>query len=149
MLSLQSSHLINVVRQWEILGLVMLAGPALGPTIAGLILDTLSWEWIFWVTVPFLLFSLIFGIKFLPNVNEVRKVSIDALSVVLSTLGFGGIVYGFSVAGEYGWSSTLVLTAIIVGVIAYYLILRSTNNNEKSNVKLKSLQISHYSFLGL
>ena len=46
-----------------IMGLVMLAGPALGPTIAGLILDTLSWHWIFWVTVPFLLFSLIFGFK--------------------------------------------------------------------------------------
>ena len=48
-----------------LMGLVMLAGPALGPTLAGLILDTLSWHWIFWVTVPFLLFSLIFGIKFI------------------------------------------------------------------------------------
>lgn len=104
-----------------ILGLVMLAGPALGPTIAGLILDTLSWQWIFWVTVPFLLFSLIFGLLYLPNVSEVRKVSIDTLSVILSTLGFGGIVYGFSVAGEHGWTSTIVLTAIIVGVIGIVL----------------------------
>ena len=44
-----------------IMGLVMLAGPSFGPTVAGLILDTLSWHWIFWVTTPFLLFSLIFG----------------------------------------------------------------------------------------
>ena len=44
-----------------VMGLVMLAGPSLGPTVAGLILDTLSWHYIFWVTVPFLLFSLIFG----------------------------------------------------------------------------------------
>ena len=42
-----------------VMGLVMLAGPALGPTIAGLILDTLSWEWIFWVQVPFVLLSLL------------------------------------------------------------------------------------------
>lgn len=104
-----------------IMGLVMLAGPALGPTIAGLILDTLSWEWIFWVQVPFLLFSLIFGIIYLPNVNEVRKVSIDILSVVLSTIGFGGIVYGFSVSGEAGWTSATVLGAIIVGIIAIAL----------------------------
>ena len=47
-----------------LMGLVMLAGPALGPTLAGLILDTLSWNWIFWLTVPFLLFSLIFGSSF-------------------------------------------------------------------------------------
>lgn len=103
-----------------IMGLVMLAGPALGPTIAGLILDTLSWEWIFWVQVPFLLFSLIFGVIYLPNVNEVRKVSIDILSVVLSTIGFGGIVYGFSISGA-GWTSTPVLGSIIVGLIAIIL----------------------------
>ncbi|MEI4770273.1 DHA2 family efflux MFS transporter permease subunit [Psychrobacillus sp. FJAT-51614] len=104
-----------------IMGLVMLAGPALGPTIAGLILDTLSWEWIFWVQLPFLLLSLIIGLSYLPNVNEVRKVSIDVLSVVLSTIGFGGIVYGFSVSGESGWTSSTVLGSIIVGVLAIIL----------------------------
>lgn len=103
-----------------IMGLVMLAGPALGPTLAGFILDTLSWQWIFWLTTPFLLFSLIFGIKFLPNVNEVRNVSIDALSVILSTIGFGGIVYGFSVSGA-GWTNVPVLGSIIVGLIAVIL----------------------------
>ncbi|WP_342509991.1 DHA2 family efflux MFS transporter permease subunit [Sporosarcina sp. FSL K6-2383] len=101
-----------------IMGLVMLAGPSLGPTIAGLILDTLSWHWIFWVTVPFLLFSLIFGLVYLPDVNEIRKVSIDALSVILSTIGFGGIVYGFSVSGVAGWTSATVLGTIVVGIIA-------------------------------
>ena len=101
MLFLRSSLQINVAAAMGVMGLVMLAGPALGPTVAGLILDTLSWHWIFWVTIPFLLFSLIFGQMYLPNVNEVRKVSIDALSVILSTIGFGGIVYGFSVSGEF------------------------------------------------
>lgn len=104
-----------------IMGLVMLAGPALGPTIAGLILDTLSWNWIFWVQVPFLLFSMIAGMIYLPNVNEIRKVSIEILSVILSTIGFGGIVYGFSVSGEVGWTSTTVLGAIIIGILAIIL----------------------------
>ena len=113
-----------------LMGLVMLAGPALGPTLAGLILDTLSWHWIFWVTVPFLLFSLIFGFIYLPNVNEVRNVSIDALSVILSTIGFGGIVYGFSVSGELGWTSTVVLGAIIIGFVALIIFCDSSNENE-------------------
>lgn len=101
-----------------VMGLVMLAGPALGPTLAGLILDTLSWHWIFWVTPPFLLFSLIFGFAYLRNVNEIRKVSIDAASVILSTIGFGGIVYGVSVAGNMGWTSTTVIGTIAVGLLA-------------------------------
>jgi MFS transporter, DHA2 family, lincomycin resistance protein len=102
-----------------VMGLVMLAGPALGPTVAGLILDTLSWHWIFWVTIPFLLFSLIFGLFYVPNVNEVRKVSIDIPSVVLSTMGFGGVVYGVSAGGEHdGWTSPVVIGSIIIGVAA-------------------------------
>jgi MFS transporter, DHA2 family, lincomycin resistance protein len=104
-----------------LMGLVMLAGPALGPTVAGLILDTMSYHWIFWVTIPFLLFSLIFGIIYLANVNEVRKVSIDVLSVVLSTIAFGGIVYGFSVSGVHGWTSASVLGTIIIGLIGLIL----------------------------
>lgn len=103
------------------MGLVMLAGPALGPTIAGLLLDTLSWQWIFLVTLPFLAFSFIFGIIYLPNVNERRDVKIDGLSVLLSTIGFGGIVYGVSSAGEVGWTGTIVIASIVIGVIGVLL----------------------------
>lgn len=128
-----------------IMGLVMLAGPALGPTIAGLILDTLSWHWIFWVTVPFLLFSLIFGIKYLPNVNEVRKVSIDTLSVILSTIGFGGIVYGVSVSGEAGWTSPTVMGTIIIGVAA--LIIFSIRQTKMENPMLNLRAFTHPLFV--
>lgn len=110
-----------------IMGLVILAGPAFGPTLAGIILDTLSWHWIFWFTVPFLLFSIIFGYFYVPNVNETQKVSIDIVSVVLSTIGFGGVVYGVSVGGDLGWTSVTVYGAIIVGLIALILFaLRQT-----------------------
>ncbi|WP_340372046.1 DHA2 family efflux MFS transporter permease subunit [Peribacillus sp. FSL E2-0218] len=104
-----------------IMGLVILAGPAFGPTLAGMILDTLSWHFIFWFTLPFLLFSLIFGYIFIPNVNEIRTVTIDFLSVVLSTIGFGGIVYGVSAGGDLGWANTTVMGTIIVGIIALVL----------------------------
>lgn len=123
-----------------IMGLVMLAGPALGPTIAGLILDTLSWDWIFWAQVPFLLLSLIIGIFFVPNVNEVRKVSIDILSVILSTIGFGGIVYGFSVSGESGWTSGIVLGSIIVGLIGVILFSMRQMKMEQPTMNLRAFK---------
>ena len=123
-----------------VMGLVMLAGPALGPTLAGFILDTLSWHWIFWVTVPFLLFSLIFGYKYLPNVNEIRKVSIELVSIILSTIGFGGVVYGVSTSGDLGWTSSTVLGSIIIGFAA--LILFSIRQMKMVNpmLNLKTFQ---------
>ncbi|WP_419962526.1 DHA2 family efflux MFS transporter permease subunit [Psychrobacillus sp. BM2] len=123
-----------------IMGLVMLAGPALGPTIAGLILDTLSWDWIFWSQVPFLLLSLIIGIFYVPNVNEVRKISLDILSVILSTIGFGGIVYGFSVSGDNGWTSPIVIGSIIIGLVGVILFSMRQMKMEQPMMNLRAFK---------
>lgn len=105
-----------------LIGLVIMVAPAIGPTIAGLLIESLSWHWIFWLSLPFLAAALISGILFMQNVSEVTKPKIDALSILLSSLGFGGIVFGFSSAGEEaGWGSPKVIIAIAVGVIALVL----------------------------
>ena len=43
------------------------------------------------------------------NVSTITKPKIDVPSIILSTIGFGGIVYGFSSVGEKGWGSTIVI----------------------------------------
>jgi MFS transporter, DHA2 family, lincomycin resistance protein len=104
------------------IGLVIMVAPAIGPTIAGLLIESLSWHWIFWLSLPFLVIALIFGILFMQNVTKVTKPKIDILSIVLSSIGFGGIVFGFSSAGEEaGWGSPKVIIAIVVGVVSLLL----------------------------
>ncbi|TCP57898.1 DHA2 family lincomycin resistance protein-like MFS transporter [Tumebacillus sp. BK434] len=104
-------------------GLVIMFAPATGPTVAGILIEYLSWQYIFWLSLPFLIIGLLVGLKYLENVTEVTKPRIDLLSVILSTIGFGGVVFGFSKAGEGagGWGSTLVLASIIVGLVALVL----------------------------
>ena len=104
-----------------IMGLVIMFAPAIGPTISGVVLEHLSWHWIFWVCLPFLLFALLFGMKFMQNVTTLTKPKIDILSIILSTIGFGGIVYAFSSAGEHGWGSSVVIATTVVGIIALIL----------------------------
>lgn len=104
-----------------LMGLVMMVAPAIGPALSGLIIEKLSWNWIFWVTLPFLALALLAGIYYMQNVTTLTKPKIDILSIVLSTIGFGGIVYGFSVAGESGWGSLLVIIAIVIGTLALIL----------------------------
>ncbi|MBY9079284.1 multidrug efflux MFS transporter [Paenibacillus sp. HN-1] len=99
------------------IGLVIMVAPATGPTIAGLLIENLSWHWIFWLSLPFLVIALIFGILFMQNITNVTKPAIDWLSIVLSSVGFGGVVYGFSSAGEAdGWNSVKVWIALALGV---------------------------------
>lgn len=115
-----------------IIGLVIMFAPAVGPTVSGLILKSLTWHWIFWISLPLLVAALVFGYIFMQNITEPTRPKIDILSIVLSTIGFGGIVYGFSSAGEGGgWSSMHVIVAIVVGVIGILVFaLRQLNMKE-------------------
>lgn len=101
-----------------LIGLVMLSAPAIGPAAAGLIIEVLSWNWILWFLMPLLFFSLFFGLIYVRNVTELTKPKVDLLSILLSTLGFGGIVYGFSIAAEQGWGSLPVMGAILIGLVS-------------------------------
>ncbi|MDK8190912.1 DHA2 family efflux MFS transporter permease subunit [Paenibacillus sp. UMB7766-LJ446] len=106
-----------------LIGLVIMFAPASGPSISGLILANLSWHWIFWISLPFFIISLVCGLLFLPNISKLTKPKIDVLSIILSTLGFGGIVYGFSSAGGHGesgggWTSPIVVATLVIGVLS-------------------------------
>ncbi|MEY8345695.1 MFS transporter [Niallia circulans] len=119
------------------MGLVISFAPAVGPTISGLILRSLTWHWIFWISLPLLVVALVFGSIFMQNVTTLTKPKIDILSIILSTIGFGGIVYGFSNAGEGGgWGSLEVIISIAIGLIALILfaILQVTSEQPMMNL---------------
>ncbi|MFJ7733372.1 DHA2 family efflux MFS transporter permease subunit [Lysinibacillus sp. NPDC097231] len=106
-----------------IFGLVMISAPAIGPTLSGYIVEHHDWRMLFQMIIPFAVISLLFGIWKLENVMETRKVNLDILSVLLSTIAFGGILYGFSTAGDKGWSSPWVYGPISVGFIALLIFI--------------------------
>lgn len=105
------------------MGLVIMFAPAVGPAIAGLFLEYASWRTIFWTALPLLVVALLFGLMFMKNVSELARPRIDIYSIALSSFGFGGVVYGFSSAGEgdHGWSSPKVIIGIAVGIVALIL----------------------------
>ncbi|WLR51140.1 MDR family MFS transporter [Bacillus tianshenii] len=96
-------------------GLVIMFAPAIGPTLSGVIVDMLGWRWLFLSVIPFAIFSILFALKYLQNVGEVTKPKVDVLSIVLSTIGIAGIIYGFSSAGEHGQG---FLSPSIIAIIA-------------------------------
>lgn len=102
-----------------IFGLVMIVAPAIGPTLSGYIVEHYSWRVLFFVVLPIALIPLLLGIFKLKNLTfQNREISLDKPSLVLSSLGFGGILYGFSAAGQNGWSDPYVLGTITIGVVS-------------------------------
>lgn len=122
-----------------LVSLVIMVAPASGPTIGGLLIEYLSWHYIFWFSLPLLVIGSLIGIKYLKNVTDVTKPRIDLLSVLLSTIGFGGVVFGFSKAGEgsEGWSSMVVIISIAIGLVALvFFILRQNMSEPMLNLRV-------------
>ena len=79
-----------------LVGVVISAAPALGPTISGLILEHGTWHHLFVMMLPIIVVAFVIGLLFMRNYTEPRAVRIDVLSVVLSAIGFGGIIYALA-----------------------------------------------------
>ncbi len=116
--------------------LVIMFAPAIGPTITGLLLAKLSWHFIFWLFVPFLVIAFVFAAINLDNVYEQTQTPVDWLSIIESTIGFAGIVIGASSAASAGWLSARVLIALIVGIIALALYAKRQLGLEKPMLNL-------------
>ncbi|WP_164216002.1 MDR family MFS transporter [Virgibacillus sp. YIM 98842] len=99
-------------------GLVIGFAPALGPVISGWLVEQYPWRSLFYVVLPFAILNIVIAYFVMKNVTEQTYPKVDAISIILSTLGFGGLLYGFSSAGNVGWSNFTVLTALSAGAIA-------------------------------
>jgi DHA2 family lincomycin resistance protein-like MFS transporter len=115
--------LVPAAMRGRIMGnisIVISVAPALGPTLSGLILHYLPWRFMFIVMLPIALAATLYGARRIANVGVLRYAPLDVASVILSALGFGGIVYGLSSFGETsgepgpvpGW------TVLVVGAVA-------------------------------
>lgn len=82
------------------ISVVISVAPAIGPTISGLVLSVLPWRALFALVLPVALLALAAGARWMPSLGETRRARVDVASVVLSALGFGGVVLGLSRFGE-------------------------------------------------
>lgn len=117
--------------------LVIMFAPAIGPTLTGLILAKLSWNWIFWLFIPFLLIALFFAIASLENVGNVTRPHIDVLSILESAVGCSGLVIGASLSSRDGWLSAPVLSALIIGVVVLLLYIHRQLHLEEPILNLR------------
>ncbi len=105
-------------------GLVTGFAPAIGPTLAGWLIVQFSWRSLFYTVLPVAMIVLFLAIFLMKNVTEQKQVKIDTVSVIFSTFGWGGLLYGFSIAGTAGWMSGQVVGAISIGAVALFIFIK-------------------------
>ncbi|WP_181781415.1 DHA2 family efflux MFS transporter permease subunit [Pseudonocardia pini] len=131
------------------ISLVIAVAPAIGPTISGIILSALSWRWMFLIVLPIALVALAVGAAWFRLHGETRAIPLDWLSVVLSALAFGGLVFGLSTIGEAARGHVAVppWVPLVVGVVAMALfVLRQIRLQRTGNPLLDLRPFTHRVF---
>lgn len=123
MMPLMMTTILDVFEPHErgkymgVFGLVIGLAPAIGPTLSGYLVEYLEWRALFYVVAPVAALTFLASLKYVVNVGTNRRVPIDILSILLSVLGFGGLLYGTSSISRDGWNDPVVLTTMIGGII--------------------------------
>ena len=105
-------------RIMTIIGIPTLVAPVLGPVLGGLIVDNLSWRWIFLVNVPIGAVALVLSARFLARGDRQDAGRLDLFGAALLSPGLALLVYGLSEAGGgSGFGSPTVLGCVGAGLV--------------------------------
>ncbi|MDR6971851.1 MFS transporter [Leifsonia shinshuensis] len=112
-------------------GVATLVGPLLG----GILVDTLGWEWIFFINVPVGIVAFILAVRLVPKLPT-HTHSFDILGVVLSAVGMFLLVFGIQEGGTYDWGVIwgpisvwgLIISGIVV--LAAFIVWQAVNKKE-------------------
>lgn len=102
----------------------ILFGPALGPIVSGVLLQFFPWQSLFIMLVPLALISIISAELLLKNVSEITKPKIDYLSIILSTIGLLGVIYGISSINDISVDKLIVTISFATGIIALFFFVK-------------------------
>ncbi|HEX4363072.1 MAG TPA: DHA2 family efflux MFS transporter permease subunit [Solirubrobacteraceae bacterium] len=104
-------------RVMSIVAVPAMLAPILGPTVGGLILDSASWRWIFYVNLPIGLIAVFAALRFLPRVEPGKADPLDIRGLALMATGLPLLTYGLAEIGATGsFSSVKVIVPCIVGI---------------------------------
>ena len=104
-------------RVMSVIGVPMVLAPALGPVIGGLIVDNMSWRWIFFVNVPIGALGIWMGLRQLPRGQGSRSAGrLDLTGLALLSPGLALLVFGLSeVASHGGLAATNTWLPLVAG----------------------------------
>jgi EmrB/QacA subfamily drug resistance transporter len=97
--------------------MVAAVGLVIGPVLGGALV-AISWPWVFWFNVPFTLVGSLWAAMILRELARPDHIrGFDVPGVTTFVIGLTALVYGLSRAGLSGWTDTLTLAGIAVGVV--------------------------------
>lgn len=102
-----------------IFGIGVVLAPALGPWIGGLLIDTFSWHYVFYLGIPFAVIGIVLSNLFLPTrMHRGPRPGFDWGGMILLCIFLGTLLNGLTNAQRQGWTSDPILLQFAIAVVA-------------------------------
>ncbi|MCQ6561940.1 MDR family MFS transporter [Paenibacillus mendelii] len=118
--------------------------PAIGPTFSGWLLDNASWQWLFWMNVPFGIIGVVLIIPFIPYYRLNIPKSFDLIGLVTVVISSSSLLVALSQGHSWGWTTWKTITLFIVGIVFLALFIWRELTAETPLLDLRVLQNCRY-----
>lgn len=96
---------------------------SVGPFLGGWLVETFSWQSIFFINIPFGILTLFITYKFVPESKNPEARKLDWLGTIFIGLGLFGISFGLIQGPAKGWNSQSVLVNLIFGITSFIIFI--------------------------
>src|SRR5215210_1436879 len=137
----------RVGRVMSVIGVPMLLGPILGPVLGGVIVDSVSWRWIFYVNVPIACFALVLAAKLLQSdAGRADAGRLDWVGLGLLSPGLGAFVFGVSESESHGgFGDPIVWGPMVAGVVLVALFVRHAIRAARPLIDVRLFRVRTFS----
>jgi EmrB/QacA subfamily drug resistance transporter len=119
----------NLPKVMSLIGVPIVLAPVFGPTLGGLLLQSVGWQWIFLINVPVGALALTLALRLLPHdeAGSAEAGRLDVVGLALAATGVVGLTYGLSESASAGsLTASSVLIPVILGIVLLIVfVLRS------------------------
>ena len=140
MILVKASGPRNLAKVMSLIGVPIVLAPVFGPTLGGLLLQGVGWEWIFMINVPIGAIALLAAFKLLPHdeAGSSQAGRLDVIGLALAAAGVVGLTYGLSQSEAAGsLTSSSVLLPALAGLVLLILFVARSHRVERPLLDLK------------
>jgi EmrB/QacA subfamily drug resistance transporter len=130
----------NLPKVMSLIGVPIVLAPVFGPTLGGLLLQSVGWQWIFMINVPIGALALVMALRLLPHdeAGTSQAGRLDFIGLALAAAGVVGVTYGLSESETAGsLTSSSVLLPALGGLALLALFVVRSRRVERPLLDLK------------
>jgi DHA2 family multidrug resistance protein len=118
---LDSYALHERAKAMSIWGMGVMMGPIMGPSLGAWLTETYSWHWVFFVNLPFGIFTVLGLMVFMDETRKNRELRFDWFGFLALAVGIGALQIALDRGEQLGWmESNEIIAEITVSIAGFY-----------------------------